>query len=151
MVRVLSRGLVFIVLAVATPRDSLNLHTRYGQPDLERFTIRPDITLTVEYGPDGKACVTNIEPRQAFIHETYFPLPTMTEETAQSLLSEVAPPETRGKGSEEIGFQSSRNVIRTFAYEKVTINLHVDVSPTEGGVRDAWVDFKRAECSSGFK
>lgn len=94
--RIVTGLLAFLAVAAAIPQDSFNFHARYGQPDVERFALRPDITMAVEYGSDGKACLLNIEPRQAEISAVNYDRPTMSKETATDLLKEVVPPETRG-------------------------------------------------------
>lgn len=96
MMRVVFGCVAFLALAAATPQDSVGLRARYGAPDVERFTIRPDITMTVEYGDDHRACILEIEPRQAFIHGWLRSQASFSKETALELLDEVAPPKIRG-------------------------------------------------------
>jgi hypothetical protein len=150
MARLLLGGFLLIVLAVGGSQDSFDLHKRYGEPDVERFAIRPDITMTVEYGSDGKACVLEIEPRQAFIHQLSFSLPTMSKETAQDVLKEVVPPEARGTELAGSGgsFQSSCGAVVGYAYENLTISLGINACTTPSSVPRAEVQFKRPVCSS---
>jgi hypothetical protein len=49
-------------------QTSQELHSRYGEPDIERFTARPGIGLTVEFGSDGLACQELLEPLQPLVH-----------------------------------------------------------------------------------
>jgi|SRR5207249_9901090 len=48
----------FVLMAVcfSAAQTSQEFHSKYGEPDIERFTARPGIGLTVEFGPDGLAC-----------------------------------------------------------------------------------------------
>jgi len=62
---------VFFVLAalLANPESSRELHSRYGEPDIERFVVRPGVGLTVEYGSDGQACQMMIEGQNMLIEK----------------------------------------------------------------------------------
>src|SRR5271154_5748632 len=96
MLRFLSGCLIILALAAVTPQDSLDLRARYGEPDLERFAVRPDVTMTAQYGKNGNASELTIAPRQQFLHQSFTPGPTIEREAAMDLLAEVMP-ETRGK------------------------------------------------------
>jgi hypothetical protein len=87
---------VFLAFASTTPHDSLDLRARYGEPDLERFTIRTDVTVIAGYSPDGKARMLEIEPRHAFFGSDFQQQPSMPKEAAMEALNELIP-ETRGK------------------------------------------------------
>ena len=101
--------------AAPTPQDSFDLHVRYGEPVVERFTIRPNVTMTVEYGVDGKPCVLDIES-----HE-----PRMSLQTAQELLDEVAPPGMRGKEEDAgVGITMSANSVLLKSTTESTIAIH---------------------------
>jgi hypothetical protein len=66
-------------LAVAqTPQDFRN---RYGEPEVERFSVRPGIGLTVEYGSDRLACQISIQPPQQIL--------SSQEEEARFMSSEM--------------------------------------------------------------
>ncbi len=60
--------LVVAVATVGLAPSSQDFHSRYGRPDIERFTVAPGISLTVEYGSDRQACELRIEPTQSLIH-----------------------------------------------------------------------------------
>lgn len=152
--RVFSGCLLFLALAAATPQDSLDLRKRYGEPDVERFTIRPGITMTAEYGADGKACVLSIEPHKDFFQDMVadetLPMDTMT-----SILDEVAPPSTRGKelsAPYTVVMSSSCNGGMTFAdYENVRINLVYGFCLKQIVDHRATVIFKRGVCEPLMK
>src|ERR1700722_13734061 len=57
--------LLFAFLNVVLAPSSQELHTRYGEPNSERFMARPGIAVSVEYGADGAACSVLIEPPRA--------------------------------------------------------------------------------------
>src|SRR6266700_777027 len=48
-------------------QSSEELHTRYGDPDQERFSARPGISLTVEYGADHLACKLLLERTRSLL------------------------------------------------------------------------------------
>ena len=65
--RLVAGCLAAFALTVVTPQASDEYYTRYGKPDAERFVVRPDLVLLVEYGADGAACKMRIEPRQSLL------------------------------------------------------------------------------------
>jgi hypothetical protein len=141
MVRFLSGCLMFVAAFASTPatapQDSLDLRARYGEPDVERFAVRPDVTVTVEYGSDGKTSLLLIESRHAFLHSFLEQQPSMPKETARDVLNEVLP-ETRGKELRSTGsFQSSCLSVAGVSVEGLSITeasncaglMHLAVRP----------------------
>jgi len=138
--------------APPNPQASSEFHARYGQPDLERFVLRPDVTLTAEYGPDGKACIFTIEPRQGATSTPTFDPPRMSEEGTLELLNEVAPPETRGtKRKGTASTQLSCGATTIDAYEDATIAISHAGCERPKQVQRATVNFRRPGCLSGSK
>jgi hypothetical protein len=134
-------GCLFIAAAsVIFPQSSQEFHYHYGEPDLERFTVRPGVTTTVEYGPDGKACALDIEPRQSL----------MSKDEALEALNQVAPPEVRGKGDLDSGLGISSGQISVMLVHTTgsEINLTYFDDGTTHGVQKVVVNFKRTECSN---
>jgi hypothetical protein len=87
---------VFVLSALlANPESSRELHSRYGEPDIERFEVRPGIGLTVEYGSDGQACQMVIE-RQRRLIEKEQPSKGMSPDMVSGIIEEVAPLSVRG-------------------------------------------------------
>lgn len=147
-------GCVLIVaatLAVAqTPQD---LRNRYGEPQVERFSARPGIALTVEYGSDRLACQLLIEPPEHILSSHEQEARFMASETVSDILDEAVPPTTRGKKTGEFHMVSGCNGIDSTEYENVWItrSTHncLPLKP-EREVR-ATVIFKRATCPSQAK
>jgi hypothetical protein len=54
--RIVAGCLLLAVGSVVLTQSSEELHSRYGEADLERFTVRPGISLTVQYGSDHLTC-----------------------------------------------------------------------------------------------
>jgi hypothetical protein len=74
----------------ALPQSSQEFHSKYGEPDLERFEARPGINLAVEYGPDPLACQIIMEPPQPLVHGEE-QIQFMSSEGMSEILEEVAP------------------------------------------------------------
>lgn len=159
MMRLLFACVVFLVLAALAPQDSVDLRARYGEPDVQRFAIRPDITLTVQYGSDHKACILEIEPRQAFVHGFIGSRASFSKERALELIDEVAPPEIRGLEkmplfSNDSGSGGQCIGHSTFGqYANANISLaYVVCDPPFGhgamAVQSAGVHFTRPACES---
>lgn len=123
-------------------QKSSELRSRYGQPNAERFRVRPGIRLAVEYGSDGLACEMKIEPDET----------PLLFKTAEEILDEAIPPSGRGKlvnGGETRG---GWGMIEWREYENVTIGLSGTVCPPllpndcREQVQSAGATFKRATC-----
>ncbi len=148
--RILSDCFAVLALAAAAPQNSSDLRARYGQPDVERFAIRADVTVTAQYGPGGKACLFLIEPRQAFIHTLFIHQPTISKEASVQLLNEVAPPATRGKlplGGATL--QTGCTAFEADSYEHKNVGFVHGFCTKPGGVVKVQVNIKRPECDNG--
>ncbi|MFY9803008.1 MAG: hypothetical protein WA211_14515 [Candidatus Acidiferrales bacterium] len=78
--------------------SSQELHSRYGEPDQERFTVRPGISLTVQYGSDHLACQFIVAPSKPFdATDPVASYSTMQAATVTEILEEIAPAGMRGK------------------------------------------------------
>ena len=150
--RVACGTLVLLTFAAAPSQDSSDLRNRYGPPDLERFAIRPDITMAVEYGSDGKACIFDIEPRQAFIHGMAIRELTFSKETALELIDEVTPPGVHGQVKfplfESGGVQSSCLGIAWGAYENIQVSAGMHFCKDPIAVRSLTVRLRRPACDA---
>jgi hypothetical protein len=147
-VRILA-GLLVLIATAAAPPTSVELHARYGKPDVQRFAVRPDLALSVEYGEDGQACAMRIEPRHDFFHSSWNNPPTSIE-ALTDILNEVVPPETRGK---ELGPRprisgACYGALGPTEYENVTINLYYGMCEKQLTPRGLEVHFKRPACKS---
>lgn len=146
-------GIIVILAFGAAPfQDSVDLRNRYGPPDLERFAIRPDITMAVEYGSDGKACIFDFRPRQAFIHGMAVRELTFSNETALELIDEVTPPEIRGKVKIPLfasgGVQSSCSGVEWGVYENIGVSAVMHFCKDPIAVRSLGVRLKRPACDA---
>jgi hypothetical protein len=144
----------FLIIAAASfgfAPSSPELHNRYGLSDLERFTVRPGITATVQYGADHLACQIKIEPYQSIIHP-YEPMPSlrpMSSEEVTEILEEIVPRASRGKEISNGSFQSSAcGMGNVNEFENVLIVRGESACAPSNLVRDTstQVIFKREIC-----
>lgn len=147
--RIVAGYLIAVALMAVTPETSDDYQARYGKPDAERFIVRPDLVLSVEYGPDGAACKMRIEPRESLLYSPPSSTNSMLPvDEATQVLDEVVPAETRGK---ELGpgkiFGQIAGAPPPTEYENVTIIQEFGGSkPT--ALSSVAVLFKRPECES---
>jgi hypothetical protein len=145
--RILPASLLLAVAGLVLMRSSQDLHSRYGEPDLERFTARPGISLTVQYGSDGLPCHALIEPPQPLLFRQEH-VPLMSSEAVTEILEEVVPESVRGKQIARSITRSGCNVIQLIDYENVSImrSTHTcDPFSLEQDIRTA-ITFKRDAC-----
>jgi hypothetical protein len=115
--------LLFLVLSaiVAPAQSTSELKALYGDPDVERFLVRPGITLMVRYSGDRTACEMLIQPMRSIIPRndaaTYMRPEVMTE-----IIDEVLPEANRGKLLRAFVTKSGCNDFESKEYENVTIN-----------------------------
>jgi hypothetical protein len=89
---------------------------------MERFTVRPGISLTVEYGPDHLACKFLIAPTKPFDPSDPGSFSTIPSSTVAEILDEIVPPSTRGKETPGSGMASScMNEMESFDYDSALI------------------------------
>lgn len=130
------------------PQDSLDLRVRYGEPFVEQFTIRPNVTMAVEYGIDGKPCVLYVKPHHV----------SMSNETVWDLLNEVAPSASRGgltgmsvKGDRKppmgVGVTMGANTVIMESYADSDVVLRYLGNDFD----NAQIEFKRPDCSQDSK
>ncbi|HKF03016.1 MAG TPA: hypothetical protein VKB49_11915 [Candidatus Sulfotelmatobacter sp.] len=114
--------LVFLSLsAIAAPAQSASeLKARYGDPEVERFLVRPGVKLMARYASDRTACEILIGPMRSIIPRNeaaiYIRPEVMTE-----IIEEVLPEANRGNLLESFLTKSGCNEIETKEYENVTI------------------------------
>ena len=114
---------LFLVLpaVVAVAQNASELKARYGDPDVERFLVRPGVTLMARYADDRNACEMLIAPMRSIIRRneaaTYMRPEVMTE-----IIDEVLPEANRGKLLRSFVTKSGCNDFESKEYENVTIS-----------------------------
>ena len=145
--RITTGCLLVAVGSVFAAQSSQDFHSRFGEPDRERFAARPGISLAVEYGSDHLACYALIEPPQPLIY-TEENVPLMSSEGVSEVLEEVAPIAMRGKEINAVFHVSGCNQVHITDYENVSImrSKHTcDPSSHDQDIRTA-ITFKRGIC-----
>jgi len=142
-------GLLVAAASLAVAQTPQDLHNRYGKPDVERFTARPGISLTVEYGSDHLACNMLIQPPEPLLsrqEEQTF----MRSETVTDILEEVVPVATRGQEKYQFHMVSGCNNIDGTEYENMSItrSTHNCLPLEPERETSATVIFRRDICRS---
>jgi hypothetical protein len=81
---------LFISAIVASAQTAGDFGTRYGDPDVERFVIRPGVTLTVAYGSDTTGCQMIVEPQRSILKSDN-ESELMAREIVPEVLEEILP------------------------------------------------------------
>jgi hypothetical protein len=145
--RVLVSCILVATAGLALPQSSRDLRSRFGEPDVERYSATNDIGLTVEYGSDGLACQIVIERKQPLLHsnqgQQYMP-----PEAVSALIDEIVPPDSRGRHINALLESMGCAEGRLDEYENVWIGRYSDMCVPLKPERDstATVAFKRHDC-----
>ena len=140
----------FVVAAAsaALPQSSNEFHSRYGEPDSERFQARPGISVTVEYGSDHLACRILIEPPRSLFNGEQHP-PLMSSGAVTDILEEIVPTHVRGEETGRSITASGCNEFEIVEYENVSImrSTHNCLPLKPEREMRATVSFKRSICA----
>jgi hypothetical protein len=136
----------------ANPQSSSELRSRHGEPDIERFIVRPGISLTVEYGSDRLACEMLIEPPLPLFHgdeQTLY----MSSDEVTSVLDDLVPLGMRGLQINHSISEMGRNRHELIEYQNVSIGRTTDEGVPLKLEREmrANVIFKRDVCRGQSK
>ena len=134
---------------VAIPLKAIDLQSRYGEPDVQRFAVRPAVGLTVEYGPERAACRMLLEPKGAILTSDK-PAKYMRPDVVTEILNEAIPESNRGTEISRTITKSGCNEFEIAEYLHVTImrsrhNCQLPNPETEGR---AAITRKDAGCES---
>ena len=144
----------FVLMAACfgAAQTSQELHSQYGEPDIERFTARPGIGLTVEFGSDGLACQELLEPLQPLLHREE-QASFMSSDVVTEVLEEIAPADIRGKDTGKTITMSGCNAFEIVEYEHlwITRSIHDCVPSSPNRDVRAVVAFKRDVCRTQGK
>ena len=147
--RVLIACLLLVSAGLPLAQSSRDLRSRFGEPDVERYTAANDIGLTVEYGSDGLACQILVERKQPLLHgnqaqaQQYMP-----PEVVSALIDEIVPPASRGRHITTMLESMGCAEGRVEGYESVWIGRYSDECVPLKPERDtrATIAFKRPVC-----
>jgi len=125
---------VLVLVSSAQRRDELR--EKYGAPDdHNRYTVRPNIGMTVEFGKDGQSgrmVIKPLNPEDASNSHDHGRV--MSSETANEIVKEVSPVETRGARKTHAGFASGCFIFQLEEYEHVAIDTASRCDQQGGGV-----------------
>ena len=137
-----------MAIAMSSGPTSRELRARYGEPDLERFTVKDNIGLTVEYGSDHLACQIIIEKKQQPLLHNEQALTYMAPEVVDELLDTIVPQPSRGPELNQLLESMGCAEGHAVEYENVWIGRYSDMCLPLKPERQsrATVAFKRPEC-----
>jgi|SRR5882762_7218063 len=145
--RILVACLLIVATSLPVAQTSQKLRVRYGEPDIERFTVSGDIGLTVEYGSDDLACQMVIERKRPLLHSEQT-LTYMSPEAVGDLVDEIVPPTSRGREVNTLLESMGCAEVRAVEYENVWIAHASDMCVPLKPEREsrATMVFKRPAC-----
>jgi hypothetical protein len=143
---------LLIIASSLLAQTSQEFHRRYGEPDTERFTARPGIALTVQYGSDGLACQVVLEPPQPLLNQENNAL-FMSSDTVTEVLEDVVPLASRGNEIGSFTTKSGCNELHVTDYLDLSITRSTHNCRPLKPEREmrATVSFKRDTCQSQRK
>jgi hypothetical protein len=100
--------------------NAADLHTWYGDPAVERFVVRPGITLMATYGTDRAACRMVIETRSIIPRDE--PTKYMRPEVVTQIIDEVLPEADRGELLRSLVTKSGCNDFEAMDYQNVMVS-----------------------------
>jgi hypothetical protein len=98
-----------------------DLHSRYGDPGVERFAVRPGISLTVTYEAHREVCQMVVEPTRSILPRDE-PDKEMQPESLEEVLDEVLPEQNRGTIVATWTVLAGRIAVRKLVYRNVVIS-----------------------------
>jgi len=141
---------LFLALSTvgASAQSASELETRYGDPDVERFLVRPGITLMVRYATDRTACEMLISPMRSIIPRNEGAI-HMRPEVMTDIIDEVLPEANRGTLLNSVVTKSGCNEIDFKEYENVTITRarHKCDLPNPEIEGQAMITWKKSSCA----
>ena len=101
--------------------NATDLHARYGDPGVERFVVRPGITLMATYSTDQAACRMVVGPTRWIIPRND-PAQYMRPEDVSEIIDEVLPEANRGELLLGVVTKSGCNDYETMDYQNVIVS-----------------------------
>jgi len=130
--------------------NATDLRTRYGDSGVERFTVRPGITLMATYGTDQAACQMVVGPTRSIIPRDE-PAQYMRPEDLTEIIDEVLPEANRGELLLGVVTKSGCNDYETMDYQNVTVSRfrHQCDLPKPEIEGEATITRKNRACGNG--
>ena len=137
--RILVASLLIVASSLPVAQTSQKLRVRYGEPDIERFTVSG--------GSDDLACQIVIERKRPLLHSEQT-LTYMPPEAVGELVDEIVPPPSRGREVNTLLESMGCAEDRAVEYENVWIAHASDMCVPLKPEREsrATIVFKRPAC-----
>ena len=140
------KPILIAVLACMTilAQSKDQLRQKFGEPVSETFLVRPGITATASYAPNGKAAELVISPLNPSVIKSRST--TLSRESVEAVIDELVPMSQRGKfvigEFEDIICEPANDCMGSSAhYENVTI--YYNSSTKQGQITYAVVHWKK--------
>jgi len=147
MSRTVQTLLFFHFAIIATAQTPSDLAARYGDPDAERFVVRPGITMMASYAEDRTVCEMVIEPKHP-IHRTDDKEQSMATPTVSEIIDELIPKSERGILLDRIFEAMGAPQFEHDKYQNVTISRYFIRSlPANHDEKSATIIRKDGPCS----
>jgi hypothetical protein len=144
--RLFTYWLFLAMSSLLTAQTAEDLRSRYGEPNRERFLVRPSIAVTVEYGADRLACRMLIEPPKPLLFEAKQVF--MSYDVVTELLEELVPLTSRGNEGLTMLDQFGGSGFRVTNYDNLAIerSTHNCAQLKPDCEERASITFKRYAC-----
>ena len=145
--QIIAACLLVVSLGLVAAQTSQTMRGHYGEPDIERFTARDDIGVTVLYGSDGEVCQMVVERKRPLLHSEKS-LTFMDPQAVTEIIDELVPPTSRGRSIGSMLESMGCVEQRIEEYENVWISRNSDACVPLKREREstAAVVFKRQTC-----
>jgi hypothetical protein len=148
MTRIATPMLLLLMTTAAVAQTASDLYARYGDPDVERFVVRPGITLMASYAEDRSACEMVTEPKHS-IQQSDDKEQSMAAKTVTEIIDELIPKPERGILLDHIIENMGAGELQVAAYQNVTISRYfVRYLPANQDEKSATVVRKDGLCRS---
>jgi hypothetical protein len=146
---IISLGLAGICFAIA--QESPELLKNYGAPDVQRYRVTSEVTVTVGYGKDRTTCEVLVQRRQSSIlrDETKRNSIVISSAVVERLLSELVPEWSR-QGTPRILYEQmgcSRNNIADYDNVRIVRMTNDCAAGNDGRTTSVSVEWKVAQCT----
>lgn len=148
--------LMLLIAAPSLAQTATELRHKYGEPQIlsrkssqiliERYMVRPSITMTVKFGgTSGRACELHIGPRRTRIQNPKR-ADVMSQSEAEKIIEELAPSDERGRLIKSSNAEFGCSTVLFGDYERVMIAVTRRCEAQGGGTYSVKIRWKDAVC-----
>jgi hypothetical protein len=149
---------LLVMLLIAAPslaQTAAELRRKYGEPEtlshkssqilIERYKVRPNITMIVKFGGSERACELRIEPFRTRTQNSKR-VEAMLESEAQQVIEELAPDNERGRLIKTYNAEFGCSTVLFRDYERVMIAVTSRCEAQGGGTYSVKIRWKDTVC-----